>query len=141
MKRLYWVWAAMIQRCHNQRNKSYITYGAKGIKVCDRWRVFINFYDDMGLPPKEHEIDRIDNNKGYFKDNCRWVTMHENLLNKGIYKTNKLGIKGIEERKDRKGLFRVRVRRFKNIVLDKTTNCFFEACCIYKSFIAKESKK
>ena len=64
MKRLYWVWAAMIQRCENPKNKGYCNYGARGITVCPTWRnSFAQFVQDLGMPPKGMSIERIDNIK------------------------------------------------------------------------------
>lgn len=80
--KIYNVWAAMIQRCSNPNNKDYTHYGGRGITVCERWLKFENFYTDMGDIPTRLELDRIDNNSGYSKDNCRWVTHQDNLLNR-----------------------------------------------------------
>lgn len=79
---LYWVWSAMIQRCHNPRNKQYKDYGGRGIYVCDRWRDYKNFLADMGHSPPGRSLDRINNNKGYQPDNCRWATRIEQAGNK-----------------------------------------------------------
>lgn len=84
---IYYVWKEMVQRCTNQRNKSYQDYGARGITVCDEWRGengFINFYKwaleneyESGL-----EIDRINNDGNYGPENCRWVTREIQANNK-----------------------------------------------------------
>lgn len=79
---LYKMWSMMVDRCHNPRNQSYERYGGRGITVCDRWRKFINFYEDMGEKPGGMQLDRIDNNKGYFKENCRWTTSQQNNRNR-----------------------------------------------------------
>ena len=72
----YKVWDSMIQRCTNKNFSFYQHYGGRGITVCQEWKEnFINFFNDMGEKPKKLSLDRIDNNKGYFKENCRWVTM------------------------------------------------------------------
>ena len=94
--RIYNIWHLMIQRCHNQNATGYQSYGAKGITVCDSWRTdFTNFYKDMKDPPDGMSIDRIDNNKGYYLENCRWSTTTEQARNKGIYKNNTSGVKGV----------------------------------------------
>ena len=75
------VWRGMIRRCHNPNDTGYKNYGAKGIWVCDRWRFgdkadtgFDCFLEDVGLPPgKDYHLHRINNKKGYFKDNVGWI--------------------------------------------------------------------
>lgn len=76
------VWLGMRARCHNPKNPAYDRYGGRGIFVCDEWRNdFDRFYEDMGPRPDGMTIDRIDNNRGYSKDNCRWVSYQENSRN------------------------------------------------------------
>lgn len=68
----------MHERCEDVRNASYPLYGAKGIKVCERWGDFLNFLEDMGeRPSREFSIDRIDPKGNYEPTNCRWLTRSE----------------------------------------------------------------
>lgn len=79
---LYSRWKLMTARCHNPKNKSYKNYGGRGIQVCDRWRAdFLNFLEDMGTPAPGLELDRIDNNGNYCKENCRWVSRTQQARN------------------------------------------------------------
>lgn len=79
----YAVWQTMKARCKNPNNKQFKDYGERGIIVCDEWaNSFEAFISDMGKCPQGFALDRIDNNKGYFKENCRWTTISENNRNK-----------------------------------------------------------
>jgi len=80
----YWVYHHMIQRCYNERDVEYRNYGARGITVCDDWRAaFENFFASMGRRPSpKHSLERIDNEKGYAPDNCKWATLKEQNNNR-----------------------------------------------------------
>lgn len=79
----YWVWAAMLQRCGNEKNPGFKDYGARGIKVCESWRSYGKFIADIGpRPSAKHSIDRIDNNGNYEPSNCRWIDSKTQNRNK-----------------------------------------------------------
>ena len=71
----YVAWQAMNHRCRATEGRDYEAYGARGIGVCDRWGDFELFLADMGQRPSaRHSVGRINNDKGYSPDNCRWET-------------------------------------------------------------------
>lgn len=83
--RLYSTYVAMKQRCHNPNHQHYATYGGRGIAVCEEWKkcfdAFVVWATSNGYQPGL-QIDRIDNDRGYSPDNCRFVTPVENARNK-----------------------------------------------------------
>ena len=79
--KVYRVWHSMNARCKYPSVKCYQRYGGSGVTVCDRWKDFSNFYEDMGEPPRGLTLDRIDNSKGYEPGNCRWATHKEQSQN------------------------------------------------------------
>jgi len=87
--KFYSVWRSMKQRCLNPNSIQYHDYGGRGISLCSGWAKFENFRDDMydeyqqaSITIHRCEIDRIDNNGGYNKNNCRWVSRTENIRNR-----------------------------------------------------------
>lgn len=98
--RLYRIWAGMIKRTYNQQSKDFGYYGGRGITVCDSWKNDFQPFHDWAIESGYSDnltLDRIDNQKGYSPDNCRWVTMK-------IQCNNKSNNRFIEFRGERKTL-------------------------------------
>jgi hypothetical protein len=87
--RAYRAWSKMMSRCYNPKDQSYGRYGGAGIVVSDEWHSVVRFHADMGTPDAEQTLDRIKNNLGYSKQNCRWADRITQANNK---KTTKLVI-------------------------------------------------
>lgn len=96
--RLYHIWNGMRHRCNNKNNPRYQDWGGRGINICNEWQhdfekfvlwAIKNGYDDT------LSIDRKNNDRGYSPDNCRWVTMHEQISNRRIMKNNTSGFVGV----------------------------------------------
>ena len=102
--RLYQIWINMIQRCTNPKSTLYKNYGERGIEVCQEWQDVNNFINDMYPTFQEGlSIDRIDNNNGYSKDNCRWTTRKIQSRNtRVLISSNTSGYRGVHWRKSRK---------------------------------------
>jgi hypothetical protein len=75
-------WKNMMARCRNPRVPMWKHYGGRGIVVCDHWKVFANFLDDMGVrPSSDHQIERLDDDGHYEPGNCVWATAKEQQAN------------------------------------------------------------
>jgi hypothetical protein len=82
--KLYYLWLGVKRRCNNPRDINYYNYGARGIKLSKEWdKDFLAFKQDMEATYRKGlHLDRIDNDKGYSRENCRWVTPSENGNNR-----------------------------------------------------------
>lgn len=78
----YITWCSMRQRCTDVNHSNYAKYGAKGVRVCERWSSFANFLEDMGERPVGASLDRIDPKGDYCPENCRWAGLAVQQRNK-----------------------------------------------------------
>lgn len=85
----YRIWYGMHRRCYDSSHESYNSYGGRGINVCPEWMDFETFLLDMRTRPEDKTLDRLNNDIGYSKENCRWATVLEQANNKrkSIYHT------------------------------------------------------
>ena len=96
--KFYFTWNNMMQRCNNPELKNYKDYGGRGITVCEEWLdklTFLNWCETTHPNIEGLSLDRIDNDKGYSPENCRWATRQTQTLNQRISKRNTSGNVGI----------------------------------------------
>ena len=97
--KFYQTWNSMMHRCYDKKAKSYSTYGARGITVCQDWHdvtTFIKWAENTYIT--DMTMDRKDNNKGYSPDNCRWADLSTQANNQKMMKSNTSGYVGISEK-------------------------------------------
>ena len=137
--RLFGTWYMMIHRCNNPKNKAYSNYGERGIKVCDRWLDVKNFIEDMYSTFQDSmTLDRKNNNKGYNKDNCRWVTRQVQTQNTRLLRnTNKSGYRGVSWNKQKSKWISV-VYNIKRIYLGSFSNAI-DGALAYDKYIIENN--
>lgn len=135
---MYQRWCGMKSRCYNKNDKRYSDWGGRGIQVCDEWVSDYKAFElwarsNGGVDGKKLQIDRIDNNKGYSPDNCRFIPCQINSRNRRVRKDNKLGITGIVfDKRDGRYCSYINTDNKEKLVLGYFSD-FFEACCARKS--------
>jgi len=94
--RQYYIWRSMKQRVENPKRKDYPQYGGRGILYDPLWRNFINFWEDMFVGYSDNlTLDRIDPNKNYCKENCRWIPMPDQARGHRKHPRNSSGVTGV----------------------------------------------
>lgn len=111
--RAYKAWAKIKERCYNPNDASYKDYGAVGVTMWEGWKDnFVKFYEDLGeSPTKNHSVDRIDANKGYYPDNCRWANQFvqaRNRRKKRVTSSNYKGVSFDEQHGKYRAAFRIK---------------------------------
>lgn len=115
---IYQTWFAMKSRCSNDKDAYiYTVYKDRGITVCEKWLSFSGFFEDMGDSHVDgYSIDRIDNDKGYFKENCRWADATTQAFNQRKSPKNTSGKTGVHwDKKSNKWRVKFTIPRTKTI--------------------------
>lgn len=138
----YRIWGTMKSRCLNPNDQAYENYGGRGITICEEWLSFENFLNDMGSRPSEnHTLERINNDKGYSRENCKWATWEtQNRGNKRLNKNNTSGVRGVYLNKKTGSWYASIYTSGKQIHLG-TFNSFVEAATARKQAELKYWKK
>lgn len=132
---LYATWKNMVDRCNKKNLKSFVNYGGRGIKICDRWLKIENFIEDMYSTYQDDlTLDRIDVNGNYEPSNCRWATKSQQMQNtQKIRKNNKTGYRGVSIGKYERFVAQIIVFS-KHIYLGKFKTAI-EAAYVYDKYI------
>lgn len=120
----YRCWQAMKNRCLNSNGNRFSDWGGRGIDICDRWKQsFENFIEDMGNTDKGMSLERIDNERGYFKENCEWIPKgNQNKNKRSVPLVNLKGemitLKEVWKRLNNKYCHQTIINKFKKNKLD-----------------------
>lgn len=114
------IWYGIKTRCTNPNAETWTDYGARGIGLDPRWESFCQFWLDMGpRPSPAHSIGRINNDKGYSPENCRWELPYEQMQNTRLWRNNTSGVRGVNWDKSRNRWEATGMLRGKKVVLYK----------------------
>lgn len=91
----YDTWYNMKRRCTDSAHERYKDYGARGISISSEWQDFKNFFLDMGEKPLGMTLERKNNELGYSRENCCWVTPTEQMFNQRLRKDSSTKIRGV----------------------------------------------
>lgn len=113
----YQIWFAMKNRCTNPSSDYYHLYGGRGITFCNKWIDFVGFWEDMSEGySDELSLDRINNDSGYSKENCKWSSFSEQAYNQRKSKRNSTGKTGVHYDKTN-GKFKVKFSKSNNVIV------------------------
>jgi len=134
-KRLHNIWAGMKARATNPTHRDYPRYGGRGIFICDEWKDY-KIFQDWALANGYDDnlsIDRINNNDGYYPNNCRWVTQHIQSANtRLIHKTNSTGYRGVCTYK---GRYRAKIQIDGKYISLGYSKCALECAYMYDKYV------
>jgi len=131
----YTTYRSMKARCTDTERKDFKYYGGRGIKICAPWsHSFESFLEAMGKRPSaNYSIERRNNDKDYSPENCYWATQTAQVMNRGMFRNNKSGIKGVRFNAGKQRWITRCTIAYKEIQLYVGKD-FFEACCARKSW-------
>ena len=139
--RLYSIWSKLKGRVLNPKDKAYTDYGDRGITICEEWKNDFTSFHDWAMAngySDELSIDRIDNNKNYCPDNCRWATRTIQSRNQRIYKNNTSGYKGVSYNK-RRGKYQTLIGVNKNNIYLGYFQTAVEGAIAYNNYIIENN--
>lgn len=140
----YMVWAQIVQRCHNKNHPKYPRYGGRGITMDPRWREsFVTFLKEVKKrPTKKHQIERIDNDKGYWPGNVRWATRLQQAQNTSRSRFVEINGKRLTiatvARRHRKNRKRIRERLESGMTIEQAISRPMTQCRVYITYKGTE---